>query len=58
MDHTGTTHKHPAVHKERDNNERICEENNEQNISVNRTPGSRSINNKEKGQDSVIRTGY
>ena len=47
-----TTHEHATAHKEQDNNKRICEENNEQKINVNRTPGSRSIDNKEKGQDS------
>ena len=53
-----TTHEHPSVHKEQDNSERINKENNEHKISVNRTQGSRSIDNEEKGQDSGIRTRY
>ena len=53
-----TTHKLPTVHREKDNNQRKCDENNKQKISVNRTSGSRSSDNQRKGQDSVIRTGY
>ena len=53
-----TIHEHPTMHKEQENDQRKCEENNEQKISVNRTPGSRSIDNQEKGQSSVIRTKY
>ena len=57
-----TTHDHTTPYEEEDNDQRKGEENIGQyigqNISVNKTPVRRSSDNKEDGQDNVIRTRY
>ena len=50
-----TTYNHTTAHEEQDNSQRKGEANIGQKADLNKSPVSRSSDNKEKGHDSVIR---
>ena len=53
-----TTHSHTTAYEEQDNTQRKGEGNSGQKINVNKKPVSRYSDNKDDGQDNVIRTRY